>query len=132
MSALKLGQATFNALRGCFIEIDGWPANIQTKLALLADGVCNINPENIEDAAKAEELMDSPCGDGTMFACSDIRLLELAAHYFEWSNDEANAPWADTQVDPLPVDQAMALFGQRLARIVLGEIGSVADEGVGV
>ncbi len=107
---MTINNITFTAQSGCLLNIDGWPACIESKAALLMQGVCIVTALNAGDAAKADDLMTSPCGqDGAVFGCNDPRLVELAARHYAWLNDDTNAPWADTAAAPLsPLDAAMA------------------------
>ncbi|WP_395737427.1 hypothetical protein [Prosthecobacter sp.] len=115
---MTLSNATFTAVRGCLIQIAGMLADIDTKLSLLREGVCSIVALNAADAEALYELMATPCGqDGTSYGCNEPRLVELAARYRAWLDDDKNAPWADTTATPLaPVDAAMA-FQQFLATL---------------
>ena len=107
---MNLSNATFTAAAGCQIQIDGFAADIETKTSLLMQGVCSITALNSADSDKAEALLTSPCGqDGAVFGCNEPRLVELAARYSAWLNDDNNAPWADTAAAPLePLAAAMA------------------------
>lgn len=108
---MKLSNATFTALQGCQIQIDGFAADIATKTSMLMEGVCSIIALNPQYWDRADALLTSPCGqDGTVFGCNDPRLLELAARYDAWLNDDEAAPWADTQAAPIadPVEAAIA------------------------
>jgi hypothetical protein len=115
---MKIGKATFTALRGCIVEIDGWQADIETKQAMLADGVCNVRALDLQDQPKADSLMTAVAGDGQTPGCDNLQLLELAAHYYEWSNGGKLESWKDMVFDPLPEKEAAASFGVRLARIL--------------
>jgi len=115
---MNLSKATFTAMSGCHIQIEGIPADIETKPAMLMDGVCFITALSPADAAWVESLNTSPCGqDGAVFGCNEPRLVELAARYNAWLSNEKNAPWADTTAAPLtPLDAAMA-FQQYLSTL---------------
>lgn len=115
---MKLTNATFTAQRGCLIEIDGWPADIETKPALLCDGVCHITALNAADRTKAEDLLISPCGqDGTVFGCNAPRLVELAARYWLWSQGDDFTEKSETVLsDPLA---AAIMLQQHLAKLNL-------------
>lgn len=114
---MKIGQATFTATNGCLVDIDGWRADIETKLTMLQQGVCNVSAESFEDSPKAGALMDVGCGDDGMTpGCDNIQLVELALRYFDWVNNSANAPWADTVMAGLPASEAMQEFVARLAK----------------
>ena len=108
---MNLSNATFTADRGCMIQIDGSLADIDTKTSLLWQGVCTITALDAADRDKVEGLLISPCGqDGGAFGCNEPRLVELAAHYRAWLDDDKNSPWADTAAAPLePLAAAMAL-----------------------
>jgi hypothetical protein len=115
---MKLSNATFTALRGCQIQIDGFAADIETKPAMLLDGVCSITALDPQHWGKADALLTSPCGqDGAVFGCNEPRLVELAARYNAWLDDDTNAPWADTAAEPLSPLQAAMAFQQFLSTL---------------
>jgi hypothetical protein len=114
----KLSNATFTAARGCLIQINSFAADIETKASILCDGVCIIAALDPKDGDQAEALMISPCGqDGTVFGCSDPRLVELSARHQAWLNDENNSPWADTTAAPLPPSEAAMALQQHLINL---------------
>jgi len=72
---MNLSNAIFTADRGCLIQIDGAPADIDTKTSLLWQGVCTIIALDAADRVKVKGLLISPCGqDGGAFGCNEPRL----------------------------------------------------------
>lgn len=82
---MKIEQVIFSVERGCLVEIDGWLANIETKTAVLRQGVCHVAAVDAGHSPDAEDLLYSPCGqDGTVYGCPEPVLVELAMRYAEW------------------------------------------------
>lgn len=106
---MNLSDATFST-RGCFVTIDGWRADVSSKLVLICAGLCNVRAEDPNDAGKADELLYSPVGDTGVMACNEPRLVELAARHWSWLNSEAK-DFPDTPADVLtdPVKAAAGL-----------------------
>lgn len=114
---MHLSHARFT-LHHCYVTIDGWQADIGTKLSLLLEGVCNVYPVDMEHAAQAEALRQTPCGqDGNILACGHCRLVELAARYWLWSNAEGEP---DQDVEILDLPEARVALMRHLA--ILREI----------
>jgi hypothetical protein len=112
---MNIGKVTFSVERGCLVEVDGWTANIETKPAMLKQGVCHVAAVDAAHSAEAEEMLYSPCGqDGTVYGCPEPELVELAARYADWleGRDEAG----DETVSALRPEAAVVAVQRWMAR----------------
>lgn len=100
MNTHTIRNAVFSALRGCLVEIDGWQADVSTKLSLLNRGLCNVYAMETEFETNAERLMSAFVEEWDIRGCDDPILVDLAMRYFDWSNDASQAPWPDTLIEP--------------------------------
>jgi hypothetical protein len=105
---MKLSKATFS-INGCFIDIDGIPMNIASKVELLRQGFCWVSAMSAEHEQSADDLRISPCGqDGNVFACAEPQLVELALRYYAWLN--TGISWLDVEQEALlPVAAAIVI-----------------------
>jgi hypothetical protein len=109
---MHLSQARFTVFH-CYVTIDGWPADIETKLSLLMEGVCSVKCQDMEHDEQARALHQTRCGqDKNVFGCNDPRLVELAARYRLWG-DAGGGP--DEEVEILDEPAARVALMRHLA-----------------
>ena len=92
----NITDPVFTALSGCAVSINGWRADIETKLSILKQGCCVITPIDPANAKEAEELNTAEI-DGVR-VCIDPILVDLAMRHHDWVNDTDNAPWTASPV----------------------------------
>ncbi|MCA1963840.1 MAG: hypothetical protein LDL31_07840 [Prosthecobacter sp.] len=105
---MTLSNAHFTA-NGCLVTIDGWMADVSSKLSLIEAGLCSVVALDFQRTEMADALSCAPFGDG-LYACDDPRLVELAARYWDWSNSDGHS-FEDMPVSVItdPVQAAIAL-----------------------
>lgn len=92
----KITEPVFTALSGCLVTINGWRADIETKLSILQQGCCVITPIDPDFADDAEALNTGEI-EGVR-VCIDPILVDLAMRHHDWVNNLDNSPWKNTIV----------------------------------
>lgn len=94
----EITNPDFTPLNGCRVTINGWRADIETKLPILLQCGCVITPIDPDHAEEAQALSTAEIEGVNV--CSDPQLVEIAMKYHDWINTPNSLNWKDSIPTP--------------------------------